>query len=51
MVRVFPAHAGVILLNRANNICYDCFPRTRGGDPVKFIRFDSHSMFSPHTRG
>ena len=48
---LFPAHAGVILIELRKTDEFCAFPRTRGGDP-RFLRFFSLQLyFSPHTRG
>ena len=50
-LRLFPAHAGVILSSRVIGSAAYPVPRTRGGDP-SFTFFASMFMFcSPHTRG
>ena len=49
--RVFPAHAGVILVCCRKASRGACFPRTRGGDPIRPAMIISAMRFSPHTRG
>ena len=51
IIYVFPAHAGVILSQNLTQLGYDCFPRTRGGDPSAFAGDYQNLGFSPHTRG
>ena len=50
-LRLFPAHAGVILVATLQNAGLETFPRPRGGDPktgeLVVIGWD----FSPPTRG
>ena len=51
MANVFPAWAGVILLDALNGVAYDGVPRMGGGDPeagqIKMI----DTGCSPHGRG
>ena len=49
--RVFPAHAGVILVGAIPSVPINCFPRTRGGDPDSMKELGEIREFSPHTRG
>ena len=48
---LFPAYAGVILVESNPQVIIGPFPRIRGGDPhiVHLLNFIVH--FSPHTRG
>ena len=48
---VFPAYAGMFLVDEKPASQDDCFPRIRGDVPAVF--FDQHlrCLFSPHTRG
>ena len=48
---VFPAHAGVSPEEQGRIARRDCFPRTRGGEPITGTFYQDYSMFSPHTRG
>ena len=48
---LFPAHAGVIPLDNSLQLCFNPFPRTRGGDPELQEWLESKDCFSPHTRG
>ena len=50
-VKLFPAYAGVILLNRQKLRKFSAFPRIRGGDPVRDQTSKALEDFSPHTRG
>ena len=48
---LFPAHAGVILLDKMLNRRRMTFPRPRGGDPHGVILVNVGRPFSPPTRG
>ena len=48
---LFPAHAGVIPDGSARFSLQASFPRTRGGDPGKYVVLKNGAPFSPHTRG
>ena len=48
---VFPAHAGVILKMKADDVLKKGIPRTRGGDPTYLTDFEELNEYSPHTRG
>lgn len=48
--RVFPAHAGVIPMDRWEWIKLDRFSRTRGGDPMLRNSRADDGLFFPHTR-
>ena len=48
---VFPAPAGVILLDECEDEEEDGFPRTCGGDPTERLRRALVRLFSPHLRG
>ena len=48
---VFPAHAGVILIEADWVWLLHCFSRRRGGDPSIFSNFSLSMEFFPHTRG
>ena len=48
---VFPAHAGMSLLDGTIYGPERSFPRTRGDEPYAIQDRDSGVMFSPHTRG
>ena len=49
--RLFPAHAGVILMVDMGELEEEPFPRTRGGDPWDNPLLVATVNFSPHTRG
>ncbi len=48
---LFPAHAGVILIQAGSFPAWAAFPRTRGGDPLIQTTGYLLAAFSPHTRG
>ena len=48
---VFPARAGVILDLLHPAMVQECFPRTRGGDPIVLEALRWAWEFSPHARG
>ncbi len=48
---LFPAHAGVILMEHFFHKGLTTFPRTRGGDPMFDTEIGIPNTFSPHTRG
>ena len=48
---VFPAPAGVILINSILTFLLECFPRTCGGDPINIMQAATGAKFSPHLRG
>ena len=48
---LFPAYAGVIPGNAANDRKRKAFPRIRGGDPRRQSFAREQVSFSPHTRG
>ena len=50
-MRLFPAHAGVILFLTLKKQYKKPVPRTRGGDPVKGPQGEQGIHCSPHTRG
>ena len=50
-MRLFPAHAGVILRNPFAAIFAFSVPRTRGGDPIASQEALQEYACSPHTRG
>ena len=49
--KLFPAHAGVILLCKLCKISDHAFPRPRGGDPHGGVLGTVIHHFSPPTRG
>ena len=51
MLKLFPAHAGVILTLEPLMGNSRTIPRTRGGDPNIIMRIDVLVIYSPHTRG
>ena len=51
LTRVFPAHAGVILVSCSVCKLSTSFSRTRGGDPQVELRWNQSNWFFPHTRG
>ena len=48
---LFPAHAGVILLDEVLPVPELAFPRTCGGDPDLMSTGEQVLTFSPHMRG
>ena len=50
-IKLFPAHAGVILISSLEYRKKLTFPRTRGGDPPNWFTTRTPTLFSPHTRG
>ena len=48
---LFPAYAGVILVEFARPCRFHSFPRIRGGDPEWFRDQNVDNPFSPHMRG
>ena len=48
---LFPAQAGVILLERNDKIVYNPFPRASGGDPTHSSLSYGKAFFSPRKRG
>ncbi len=48
---LFPAYAGVILLDAQNRRSGSPFPRICGGDPYETEEIDFIKPFSPHMRG
>ena len=48
---LFPAYAGVILLQKQQHNERGPFPRIRGGDPFFVGVYFAYFFFSPHTRG
>ena len=50
-MKLFPAHAGVILGIRQMHSNALAIPRTRGGDPKDALRQVLDICYSPHTRG
>ena len=48
---LFPAYAGVILMDDKYIVWAETFPRIRGGDPRCARIGRGGSDFSPHTRG
>ena len=51
LVELFPAYAGVIPGQLAQDEPAAAFPRLRGGDPGKADKMLSKVSFSPPTRG
>ena len=49
--KLFPAWAGVILLDSMTEICYTTIPRMGGGDPRSYIWTSFKKNYSPHGRG
>ena len=49
--RVFPAHAGVILLRLCFERAFRGLPRACGGDPLESEIFILHGLSSPRMRG
>ena len=48
---LFPAYAGVILVEQVKALSDAAFPRIRGGDPRIGRNMMQALVFSPHTRG
>ena len=48
---LFPAYAGVILMETLVDKWGITFPRIRGGDPPAVVPVLFVALFSPHTRG
>ena len=48
---LFPAHAGVILIDTELINVLETFPRTCGGDPYSYAANNLIDNFSPHMRG
>ena len=48
---VFPAYAGVILMNSNRESLIRGFPRVCGGDPKKYCIIKRADWFSPRMRG
>ena len=51
MPSVFPAHAGMSRRLRSLKIPYQCFPRSRGDEPIDILPILPGHGFSPLTRG
>ena len=51
LLKVFPAPAGVILLEAMGIENDKSFPRTCGGDPDYISKIGGDAQFSPHLRG
>ena len=51
LLTLFPAHAGVILVDSLTVATSTTFPRMRGGDPMQRSDLTVYEHFSPHTRG
>ncbi len=50
-LRVFPAHAGMNRAMALIRLLIMCVPRTRGDEPVIWLRLVLLLWCSPHTRG
>ena len=48
---VFPAHAGMFLIEPLHDFVQFCFPRARGDVPSKKVYLTVEQVFSPRTRG
>ena len=51
ILELFPAYAGVILVQTSGQQTENAFPRIRGGDPMRLSFRIFIFFFSPHTRG
>ena len=49
--RLFPAYAGVILMDAIRVRMDSAFPRIRGGDPMHMADGKRQVALSPHMRG
>ncbi|ERH14228.1 hypothetical protein HMPREF1978_01875, partial [Actinomyces graevenitzii F0530] len=47
----FPAHAGMSRAVRVGGLLADCFPRSRGDEPLDGVHPYATESFSPLTRG
>ena len=50
-LEVFPAHAGMSLVDWTSIDMFSCFPRSRGDEPQYLGVTKTEKVFSPLTRG